>query len=256
MKRIIILFFTFSLFFIVSCQKENTNDVSEFADEVSVFNRFVNPLIKEFEKATKGVNTSDNGYIVLKFDEYVDNLGIHNKVNTTFAAGFKSKGNMIDAGNVSINGYSLNKLGNNRLLLYTDVNKKTFLGRNVVASFKSQGSLFSDFDQTIYVPKEFDVKSNIAGQRYFDKTKDLQLTWKPDIGGNSVVLGICVQGSPCIVKVLPDNGSVTIPNHEFKGFKRNSHVSIQLARGKLTCRKDDVCVVAFNNAKMTGRIVQ
>jgi len=246
MKHIIILFLGFSFFLIIGCEQENINDVSEF-------DYFAKLLLKNNEKTAK----KTDGYVILEFDEYFDNS--FEDVTTTFAAGFKKDNTLIDIEDVSIGGYSLEKQIDNRLLLRPEIRKDKFLGENVVASFKSQGSLYNNFDQTIYIPKQLNVSSNIAGNRYFDKSKDLKLTWTPDDKNTYVYIGICSQGSPCIFKRLSDNGSATIHSSEFNTFKANSNMTIHLGRGKNICMDNkgkEVCVAAFNNAKMTRRIVQ
>jgi len=245
MKHILILSLGFLVFFLPSCQKESVNDVSESDSS--------NPLLLRGDGEAKKADA----YILLEFDEYFDNP--FKDVTTIFAAGFKKGSDLIDAGNVSINGHSLEKQIDNRLLLTPEIRKNRFLGKHIVASFKSGGFLYNDFDQMIYIPKQLNVSSNIAGNRYFDKTKDLTLTWTPDANNTYVYLGICSQGSPCIFKRLPDNGSATIKSNEFNAFKANSNMTVHIGRGKNICIDNNgkrVCVAAFNNARMTRRIVQ
>jgi hypothetical protein len=241
---LLILLFVFTA---ISCQKEPTTiTTSSTFDGLALMGGSPYP-------------ENVDGYVILEFEEYFDDRT--GGVSATFAAGLKDNGTLINAGTVRVNAFELDKLSDNRLLLFPPLTDKSeFLGQSVSIKFNSNNAGgFSDFTKSVYVPKQMSVSSNIGRGDYFNKSQDLVLSWTPDNNTDKVYIAICTPGLPCIFKEADDTGSLTISNSEFSHFPVGKDIAIHMGRGTQTCLmvgQKEVCITAFNNARIPWLTIQ
>lgn len=241
-KYYIIIFVVLTSLF-CSCQKESEFIVTD--SEITA-----NSLLKFTDINNDGLDS----YIGMRFSEYFDSP--NENISATFYAGFKEKGMLVDAGTIKMNDlYVLDKTRDNRYLTNTVVNKSDFFQRENSISFKSKIEEYNDFKANLYIPSVLNVSSNIGKGKYFDKSQNLDLSWKKDKELDNVYIAICSAGVPCIIKEVKDTGKLTISGTEFNNFKQGAHVSIYLGRGKEICyeqNRKQICTYSIVTSRTPG----
>jgi len=235
---------------IFSCQ-DDTNFNEEQNAIVSKINEIKTGAILELRSLT---NNSLDAYVSMESYEYFDTPS--EKIACTFTGGFKEGDNLIDAGNLNVNGsFTIQNTSDERYLSNYDLSPVEIFGKENIVRFNSNVEQYSSFENPIYMPKLLNVHSNLGKGSSFYKDNDLILSWDVDNEIENVYLAICAEGVPCILKELGDTGDVTISSSEFSDFIAGSRLSIAFGRGQEVCYDVDekkVCTYSVVASKAGG----
>jgi hypothetical protein len=218
-------FIIIALFFSIGCNqdKENTSKIEN---------------VKTIESPSLMLSstspTDESGFIVMELHEYTD-IQYNTKPNPNFVSGFIGEDKKyFDAGTVAIQNKTLTRKSDNRYFSNSSFQVDDYLGKNVAVRFDSQIAELSSFEQQAYVSNPMNVKTNLGNDEFFSKSKDIELTWIPDNHFTKVYISVCVPGSPCIIKELPDSGSAKIAKEEISNFPNGKPLVVVIGRGEIT----------------------